>query len=360
MMLEDKCKWGESFIFVYDVTDKYSFDELTRLKFIASYTHSRMRVSFKPCWILIGNKSDLAEHERMVSTEEGMALARDLGCHMFREISVKESMNDASEVFEDLWREFSRLSPRSPSTSQRRKYSCKLQDKISVLDSEACTCASEVLKGSNPSIVSSLTSALKRQTSVPALYHSPARSNKDAVYSDSNNNDERLDSSRIFQRIPEQEESKKDLLTTSQTPKFPRKYSRRSGIVGNAFESKFASFPSLSHAEAMCKAVSVDDVCGTQDVSTSVASGLLFASSSRSSSSSSLNGSSSPSDGGVKMKSLESQTSRTDSDYLTLRQSDSASSDELVSMYRDHCLRNRSRRSVNSFSHSASCPVSGY
>jgi len=135
VLLEDKCKWGESFIFVYDVTDKCSFDELTRLKFIANRTHARMRVNYKPCWVLIGNKTDLAERDRMVTVQEGEALARDLGCHMFREISVKESLTDASEVFEDLWREFSLLNPRSrPSNSQRRKNSCKIQDKISILD----------------------------------------------------------------------------------------------------------------------------------------------------------------------------------------------------------------------------------
>uniref|UniRef100_H2YHV8 small monomeric GTPase n=1 Tax=Ciona savignyi TaxID=51511 RepID=H2YHV8_CIOSA len=138
LTLEDKCRWGEAFIFVYDVTDKYSFVELDRLKFVASYSHSKSRLNFTPCWVLVGNKTDLADHERIISTEEGRERARELSCHIFREISVKESMDEASEVFEDLWREFARRCPRSPSSSQRRKFSYRIQDKIPILNSNAC------------------------------------------------------------------------------------------------------------------------------------------------------------------------------------------------------------------------------
>ena len=359
--MEDKCKWGESFIFVYDVTDKYSFDELTRLKFIASYTHAKMRVNFKPCWILIGNKTDLAEHDRMVTTEEGMALARDLGCHFFREISVKESTTDASEVFEDLWREFSRLSPRSPSTSQRRKYSCKLQDKISVLDSEACTCASEALKtinhsSSNTSIVSSLTSALKRQSSVPSLYQAASRSIRDGVFSDSNNNEERFDGSRMVAKNSEDRE----IDLSFKTPQYKRKSSRssrRNGLTLNVFENKFSSFPSLSSTDPMCNGI------GGGTPTDRNAPPPFLTSSSRSSSNSSLNGSSSsPSDSGMKIKPLESPIYRPDLDTSVTRHSDSTGSDDLVSQYRVHCLRHRARKSVtnNCYSPSTSCPLSSY
>ena len=358
-MLEDKCKWGESFIFVYDVTDKYSFDELTRLKFVASYTHDKMRVNYKPCWILIGNKTDLAKHDRMVTTEEGMALARDLGCHMFREISVKESTSDASEVFEDLWRDFSRLSPRSPSTSQRRKNSCKIQDKISVLDSEACTCTSEVLRSihnssNNPSIVSSLTSVLKRQASVPSLYHAVTRSAKDGGYSDSNNNDERFDGCRISSKFAEDREGISDIRASFKTPQNKRKHSRRHGLTSNAFENKFSSFPSLSQAESVCS-----DVNGAASSDRNTSS-TVFTSSSRSSSNSSLNGSSScPSESGLKIKPLESPIYRPDLDTSPLRNSDSHSSDDLVTQYREHCLRHRARKSVTCYS-PLSCPLNSY
>ena len=131
-----------------------------------------MRVNFTPCWVLVGNKADLAERERMISFEEGKTLAQELNCHMFREISVKESMSESSEIFEDLWRQFYRLSPRSPSSGQRRKFSYRIQDKISIIDSSTCSSTTEALKqiSSNPNesivneaLVTTLTSTLKRQ-----------------------------------------------------------------------------------------------------------------------------------------------------------------------------------------------------
>lgn len=141
LLLEDKCKWGEGFVFVYDVTDKYSFDELTRLKFIASYTHARMRsgASTRPCWAVVGNKRDLAERERMVSVEEGRKLAAELGCHIFREISVKESIRDARQLYADLWREFAKRAPPAARSAigGRRKLSGRIYDRIPVLRSRS-------------------------------------------------------------------------------------------------------------------------------------------------------------------------------------------------------------------------------
>ena len=136
LQLEDKCKWGECFIFVYDITDRYSFDEISRLKFMAYYTHSRLRLNFQPCWALIGNKKDLAENERMVTFEEGQKLSEDLSCDMFFEISVKEKWDDPKQVYFELWRSFSHKSPNSPSSSHRKKASNRVQDKIPAVNSK--------------------------------------------------------------------------------------------------------------------------------------------------------------------------------------------------------------------------------
>ena len=163
LLLEDKCKWGECFIFLYDITDRYSFDELTRLKFIAYYTHSRLRLNFRPCWALIGNKCDLAENERMISYEEGKKLAKDLSCDLFLEISVKESWDDPKRVFTELWRAFSKKSPHSPSNSHRKKLSSRLQDKIPVLQSTFTLSLSE--RPLSPNILNSTVTSLKRQIS---------------------------------------------------------------------------------------------------------------------------------------------------------------------------------------------------
>nr|CAB3265450.1 ras-like protein family member 11A [Phallusia mammillata] len=352
LMLEDKCKWGESFVFVYDVTDKYSFDELTRLKFIASYTHSRLRVNFTPCWILVGNKSDLAENERMVSTEEGRQLAKDLGCHMFREISVRESVHESGEVFEDLWREFSRLSPRSPSSSQRRKFSYRIQDKIPVLNSNASTCASEALKnlGVNEGI-STLTHTLKKQCSAPGFTFS-TRTSKESLYNDSNNNnhsDDMYDNARDIARIPEADDEDSDPATPPPDYGKPMR-SRRNAVVSGSLTTKPPTFP-RARRKALCKAVSVDNVFNHLDENSTTASDTTtpLSSSSTSSSTTSLNGSINPStNSSDKLKTNDSMRVRSSSD-AGQNQSDpkkavSRNPEDLVSIYQDHCRRHRARR----------------
>ena len=55
-----------------------------------------------PSWevpvILVGNKKDQSE-DRMVTSEEGLKRSRDIGCHSFHEISVRESIDEASNYF---------------------------------------------------------------------------------------------------------------------------------------------------------------------------------------------------------------------------------------------------------------------
>ena len=344
-MLEDKCKWGESFVFVYDVTDRYSFDELTRLKFIASYTHSRMRVNFTPCWVLVGNKADLAERERMVSFEEGKTLARDLGCHMFREISAKESMNEAAEVFEDLWRHFSQLSPRSPSSSQRRKFSIRIQDKIPVLDSHSCsTCTPETIKQTtvhvNGSVGSSHLNTLRRQTSVPTMLGS--RLSKDVIMNDSNNNEEKIESPRSIPCIPEhaEEEESKD-VDTRQRRSFMQRRTRRNAISHDLPENK-PSFPLFARKKTLCKSMSVDNMYSNVSPHSPTGTGTPLTSSSRSSSNSSLNGSTSPGIRSGKLNPFDRLRGYEPKYHTHHNHTDQ--SDELVTLYQDYCRRHRARR----------------
>ena len=263
-----------------------------------------------------------------------MALARELGCHLFREISVKESINDASEVFEDLWREFSRLSPRSPSTSQRRKFSVRIQDKISILDSEACTCASEALKTTNGSIMSSLTSALKRQGSVTSLYSSPTRSSKDSTFSDPNNNEE-----RFIPKIPEHREMDENPNSTERIPSHQTKISKRKNV-----ETKFSFFPFSPQPDVLSKSISVDNVYNTSSSSPSIGGRSPLTFSSTSSSSSSLNDSSSPSESKTKTKLFERSSSKLEPENLNSKPSDCPNSDDMFLRYQDHCRRNKGRR----------------
>ena len=283
----------------------------------------------------------------MVTIEEGRELARELGCHFFREISVKESMNEAGEVFEDLWREFSRLSPRSPSSSQRRKFSIRIQDKISVLDSNSCTCATtdghrQHTSASNGSVKSSISNNLKRQASAPTLITSNLRTSKDYYYNDTNNNQEQIDCPRNCPCIPEHNEEL-DECDTRQRRSFIRRRLRRSDTVHNIGESKPLSFPLFQRRKAL--SISVENVF-TPSSPTSPKANILT-SSSRSSSNSSLNGSNSPSwsSAGCKLKQISRLRGY---DSSQQQQNGSSDHDPMLVLYQDHCRRNRGRRSDQS------------
>ena len=45
--------------------------------------------------VLVGNKKDQVE-DRMVSADEGLKRSKDIGCHSFHEISVRESIDEVS------------------------------------------------------------------------------------------------------------------------------------------------------------------------------------------------------------------------------------------------------------------------
>lgn len=107
LTIEERCKWAHAFILVYDITDRYSFNELTRLKFNVSYNHTRLKTNrAHPCCALLANKQDLAVHEQIVSSEQGHKLAKHMNCSIFQEISVKYSLKDVQQLFGDLWRLF--------------------------------------------------------------------------------------------------------------------------------------------------------------------------------------------------------------------------------------------------------------
>ncbi|CAH2238778.1 jg11656 [Pararge aegeria aegeria] len=110
--LESNIKWAEAFILMYSVTDKCSFDECHRLKFLINYNKRRRRLtsSTKDCMetpvVLVGNKVDQAG-DRMVSTDEGQRRSKEIGCVCFHEISVRESIDQVCSVFRDarrFWR----------------------------------------------------------------------------------------------------------------------------------------------------------------------------------------------------------------------------------------------------------------
>lgn len=87
--LEANIRWAEAFILMYSVTDKCSFDECYRLKFLINYNKRRRRLGSSsrdsitdvPV-VLVGNKTDQVQ-DRMVSLEEGQKEAKKLAVSVF-------------------------------------------------------------------------------------------------------------------------------------------------------------------------------------------------------------------------------------------------------------------------------------
>ncbi|CAB3368174.1 Hypothetical predicted protein [Cloeon dipterum] len=110
--LEANIRWADVFILMYSVTDKCSFDECSRLKFLINYNKRRRRLSssarVEPPVLLVGNKSDQIA-DRMVTFEEGHKRSADIGCVSFHEISVRENIEEVWDVFRDAVRRWRSL-----------------------------------------------------------------------------------------------------------------------------------------------------------------------------------------------------------------------------------------------------------
>lgn len=124
LKLEENIRWADAFILMYSITDRVSFTECSRLRFLISYakrlrktSHGALAQSQELPIALVGNKCDL-EFDRMVETEEGAKLAEELGCTNFYEISVRESSADVREIFEDKYRTWRHLK-KSPKSSRK-------------------------------------------------------------------------------------------------------------------------------------------------------------------------------------------------------------------------------------------------
>jgi GTPase KRas protein len=100
-MREQYMRTGEGFLLIYSITSRQSFEE------IMTFQQQILRVKDKDYFpiIVVGNKCDL-EKERVVSQQEGEALARQFGCK-FIETSAKSRIH-VEDAFYDLVREIRR------------------------------------------------------------------------------------------------------------------------------------------------------------------------------------------------------------------------------------------------------------
>lgn len=106
-------KNGQGFVVVYSITNHQTFQDVKSMKEqIVRVKGGNERIPV----LLVGNKCDL-QHQREVSTVEGMGLAQAWGCP-FMETSAKNRLN-VNEVFAEVVREMS-LS----SSKEKPNYCC--------------------------------------------------------------------------------------------------------------------------------------------------------------------------------------------------------------------------------------------
>ncbi|XP_040571400.1 ras-like protein 2 [Lepeophtheirus salmonis] len=119
-MREQYMRSGDGFLLVFSVSDRASFEELT--KFHMQILRVKDRDEFPI--MMVGNKADLKNH-RVISVEEGRAMARQLKIP-YIECSAKVRMNVDQAFYElvRLVRRFQTIErPQSSSKVHRRKKS---------------------------------------------------------------------------------------------------------------------------------------------------------------------------------------------------------------------------------------------
>ena len=114
-MRDSYMRTGQGFLCTYAITSRSSFDEIT------AFREQILRV--KDCdqvpMVLVGNKCDL-EHERRVSANEALDLAKSFGCPIY-ETSAKARIN-VEAAFYQLVRQIRReQNKRCPSICKKKK-----------------------------------------------------------------------------------------------------------------------------------------------------------------------------------------------------------------------------------------------
>ncbi|XP_031623883.1 ras-related and estrogen-regulated growth inhibitor-like protein [Contarinia nasturtii] len=144
--LEANIKWADAYILMYSVTDKCSFDECNRLKFLINYNKRKNKKNGSngkdnSCDVpvmLVANKVDM-DRDRMIASEEGKRRYREIGCVGFREISVREHIEQVWDVFHDIsqfWQVFSKCPKLKRSTSEVHQSSAE-----SIVSPESTICS---------------------------------------------------------------------------------------------------------------------------------------------------------------------------------------------------------------------------
>ncbi len=112
-------KNGQGFVLVYSITSQATFNDLLELR------DQILRIKDSPDvpMVLVGNKVDL-EDERVVSKDQGQALARQFNC-TFMEASAKLKVN-VPEIFYDLVRQINKKIPEKDKPKKKKQRCCML------------------------------------------------------------------------------------------------------------------------------------------------------------------------------------------------------------------------------------------
>ena len=98
-MREQYMRGGEGFILVYAVTDRQSYDEISKFRLMIERVRN-MEIQKVPL-VVVGNKRDL-EANRQVSLDEGQALSLELGCPFFEASAALR--HNVDEAFHEIVR----------------------------------------------------------------------------------------------------------------------------------------------------------------------------------------------------------------------------------------------------------------
>lgn len=109
-------KNGQGFVLVYSISSQATFNDLLELR----DQILRVKDTHDVPMVLVGNKCDL-EDERVVSKDQGQALARQFNC-TFMESSAKLKVN-VIEIFYDLVRQINKKIPVKTNTKGKSGYS---------------------------------------------------------------------------------------------------------------------------------------------------------------------------------------------------------------------------------------------
>merc|ERR1712010_108522 len=101
-MREQYMRCGEGFIICYSITDRHSFNEAEGYRNLIL----KVRAADNVPVILVGNKVDLEQTQRMVEREEGLSLAHKFNCSFYETSAAHRRHVD--DVFHTLVREIRR------------------------------------------------------------------------------------------------------------------------------------------------------------------------------------------------------------------------------------------------------------